>query len=93
MVPMVVPASAVTRYQVLAFLVAFGIIAIPFALGFALEAVDVGWLNVVQYLTFEYHFSNLARGVLDSRSFMFFGAIIAVALRGAVLVLQTRRLS
>ena len=88
-----VAASAVTRYQVLAFLVAFGIIAIPFALGFALEAVDVGWLNVVQYLTFEYHFSNLARGVLDSRSFMFFGAIIAVALRGAVLVLQTRRLS
>lgn len=87
-----VAASALTKYQVLAFLVSFGIIVIPYALGFALDAVDVSYLNVVQYLTFEYHFSNLARGVLDSRSFIFFGGIIAVALRVAVLVLQVRRL-
>lgn len=87
-----VAASAFTRYQVLAFLVAFGIIAVPFALGFALEAVDVAWLGVVQYLTFEYHFANLARGVLDTRSFVFFGAIIAVSLRIAVMTLQLKRL-
>ena len=85
--------SAITRFQVLAFLVAFGVIAIPFALGFALEAVDVEYLGFIQYLTFEYHFANLARGVLDSRSFAFFGGIIAVSLRIAVLVLQQRRLA
>ncbi|MFK7929299.1 MAG: ABC transporter [Myxococcota bacterium] len=85
--------SALTRFQVLAFLISFGIISMPYALGFALEAVDVQYLSFVQYLTFEYHFSNLARGVLDTRSFVFFGAIIAVALRIAVLVLQQKRLS
>lgn len=88
-----IAASAFTRYQVLAFLVSFVLIAIPFGLGYALDAVDIGWLGFVQYLTFEYHFANLARGVLDSRSFVFFGAIVVVALRLAVMVLQLRRLS
>jgi ABC-2 type transport system permease protein len=88
-----IAASAMTRYQVLAFLVAFGILAIPFALGFALEAIDLRYLGVVQYLTFEYHFANLARGVLDTRSFVFFGGVIALGLRSAVLVLQVRRLA
>ncbi len=85
-------ASALTRYQVLSFLVAFALIAIPYALGYALDAVDVQYIGVVQYLTFEYHFANLARGVLDTRSFVFFGALMAVALRIAVMVLQVKRL-
>ena len=88
-----IAASAVTRYQILAFLVAFGILAVPFALGYALEAVDLRYLGIVQYLTFEYHFANLARGVLDTRSFVFFGGVIVLGLRTAVLVLQARRLS
>lgn len=87
-----VAASAFTRFQVLAFLIAFGVISVPFALGFALEAVDVSYLGFVQYVTFEYHFANLARGVLDTRSFVFFGGIIAVSLRAAVMVLQLKRL-
>jgi ABC-2 type transport system permease protein len=86
-------ASSVTQFQVVAFLLSFGALAVPFALGYALNAVDVSWLSFVQYLTFEYHFANLARGVLDTRSLVFFGGIIAVGLRGAAWTLENRRLA
>ena len=88
-----VAASAVTQFQVIAFLLAFGGLATPFALGYGLDAIDVSWLSFVQYLTFEYHFANLARGVLDSRSVIFFGGIIALGLRVAVFTLELRRLA
>lgn len=87
-----IAASALTRYQVLAFLLTFAVLSLPFIIGFALDTVDLSYLNFVQYLSFEYHFSNLARGVLDSRSFVFFGGISLIALRAAVLVLQAKRL-
>lgn len=88
-----VAASALTQFQILAFLVSLSVCLVPWALGFLLPFVPpelVGW---VQYATFEYHFANLARGVLDTRSLVFFASVIVVALRVAVLTLEHRRLS
>jgi ABC-2 type transport system permease protein len=85
--------SALTRYQVLAFLLAFVVCVVPWALGFALPTIPADWVAWVQYLTFQYHHANLARGVLDTRSIVFFGTVIIVALRTAVLLLDHHRLS
>lgn len=86
-------ASSLTENQVVAFLLATTICALQWAIGFALPLVPGDLVPLVQYLTFEYHFSNLARGVLDSRSVVFYASVIVVALRLATMVLEHRRLS
>jgi ABC-2 type transport system permease protein len=50
-------------------------------------------LPLVQYLSFDYHFNNLARGVIDTRNLVFYASIIVVALQLAVHGLEQRRLT
>lgn len=86
-------ASAFTGNQVVAFLVALLLGTIPFATGFALDQVPPGALPLVQYLSFDYHFNNLARGVLDTRNLVFYASVVLVFLQLAVFGLERRRLS
>ena len=65
----------------------------PFATGFALDQVPASVLPLVQYLSFDYHFNNLARGVVDTRSLVFYASVVAVFLQLAVYGLERRRLS
>jgi ABC-2 type transport system permease protein len=85
-------ASAMTRNQVVAFLIALVICLVPFASGYALQQVPAALLPMVQYLSFEYHFNNLSRGVIDSRNLLFYGSVIALFLHLAVFSLERRRL-
>jgi len=85
--------SAATDSQVVAFLLALVACLVPWLVGLALPLVPADQVALVQPLTFEYHFSNLARGVLDTRSLVFFGAVTTVALRLAVHLLEQRRLA
>ena len=86
-------ASAVTRNQVVAFLIALVICMVPFVSGYGLSRVPAAALPLVQYLSFEYHFNNLARGVIDSRNVLYYGSVIALFLHLAVFNLERRRLS
>ncbi len=86
-------ASALTSNQVIAFLMALICCITPFAVGYALAQVPASVLPVVQYLSFEYHFNNLARGVVDSRDLLFYGSVVALFLHIAVFSLERRRLS
>ena len=81
-----------TRNQVVAFLIALVICLVPFASGYALQQVPSALLPLVQYLSFEYHFNNLSRGVVDSRNLLFYGSVIALFLHLAVFALERRRL-
>jgi ABC-2 type transport system permease protein len=47
----------------------------------------------VQYLSTEYHFENLARGVVDSRNIIFYLSVVALFLHVAVFALERRRLT
>ena len=87
-----IAASASTQSQVISFLLAFGVSVVPFAMGYVLTSVPVDLLPVVQYLSFDYHFSNLAKGVIDSRNLIFYGSVVAFALHFAVFQLEQRRL-
>lgn len=88
-----VAASAATDSQVVAFLLALAVGGAPWALGWFLPLVPGEWVPVVQYLTVEYHFSNLARGVLDTRSVVFYLSSALLALQLAIRLLEHRRLS
>ena len=84
--------SVGTRNQIVAFLLALGLCTLPFASGFALGQVPAAILPLVQFLSFETHFNNLARGVIDSRDLIFYGSIVALFLHIAVFGLERRRL-
>ena len=84
--------SVGTRNQIVAFLLALGICTLPFASGFALSQVPAAILPLIQFLSFETHFNNLARGVIDSRDLIFYASIVALFLHIAVFGLERRRL-
>ena len=84
--------SAWTKSQVVAFLLSLTMGLLPFATGYALNTIPADILPIVQYLTFEYHFSNLAKGVIDSRNIIFYLSVIALFLHVAVFRLELRRL-
>lgn len=84
-------ASALSESQVVAFLASCCACLAPWAAGWALPALPAP--DIVQYVTFTYHFSNLARGVIDTRSVVFFAAVAVCALRIAILALEHRRLA
>lgn len=86
-------ASAMTKNQVVAFLVALVLCMLPFAMGFSLGRVPSSILPLLQYLAFDTHFKNLARGVIDSRDIIYYLSIIALFLHIAVFSLEKRRLS
>lgn len=86
-------ASALTNNQVVSFLVALLGCLIPFVSGYALARVPAPLLPVVQYLSTEYHFDNLARGVVDSRNIIFYLSVVALFLHVAVFALERRRLA
>lgn len=88
-----IAASAFTDSQVSAFLVSASVSGIPWLVGLALPLVPRAALPVVQYATFDYHFGNLAEGVLDTRSVVFFFTVTMLALRIAVHHLEARRLT
>ena len=86
-------ASALTTNQVVSFLLALMLCLLPFASGYALARVPAVILPVVQYISFEYHFNNLSRGVLDSRDLIFYVSVVGLFLHLAVWSLERRRLS
>ena len=85
-------ASVGTRNQIVAFLIALAVSLVPFASGFALGQVPSGLLPLVQFLSFETHFNNLARGVIDTRDLVFYGSTVGLFLHLAVFGLERRRL-
>ena len=85
-------ASASTNNQINAFLFALILSLIPFLIGYTLSRVPEEWLPFVQYISFEYHFNNLARGVIDSRNIVYYGSVIALALHITLFQIARRRL-
>jgi ABC-2 type transport system permease protein len=85
-------ASSLTSNQIVAFLLALLLSVLPFVLGFFLESVPVGLLPLAQFVAFQPHVDNLARGVLDTRDLVFWGGLCGLALHTAVYSLERRRL-
>ncbi len=83
--------SSLSQNQIVAFIVAFVII---FAL-FLLDKVVMffpGFLaSVFEYLSIDYHFNNIARGVIDSRDIIYYLSLIFFFLFLTVQTLESRK--
>ena len=83
-------ASALTRNQIIAFIIGL-------AICFSLTLVDKmlfflpqSLLGVFSYLGADFHFQNIAKGIIDSRDILYFISICFVGLFGAHLALNQK---
>jgi ABC-2 type transport system permease protein len=83
--------SSITENQVVAFIVSFMIVFALFMLDKVLLYLPAGFVPVLEYLSIDYHFSNIVRGVVDTRDLVYYGSAVTVALLAATSVLQRRR--
>lgn len=85
-------ASSLTRNQVVAFIIS---VAICFTLTLLLDFVLFflpSWLvGLFQYLSANFHFQSIAKGVLDSRNILYFLALTFVTLFTTHLVMQEKK--
>jgi len=84
-------ASSVTDNQIVAFILALFISFFFFIADKILFFLPSAVAGVFEYLGIEYHFQNVARGVLDTRNLLYFGSIIFFGLLLASHALSRRR--
>ncbi|MCB0831964.1 MAG: ABC transporter permease subunit [Bacteroidetes bacterium] len=83
--------SAVTDNQIAAFIVSIMIILTMFLLDKMLVLVPASIASVLQYLSVDYHLSNISKGVVDSRNLIYFGSVIAFFLLVSIRILEIRK--
>lgn len=83
--------SALTENQVIAFIVSLFIVFALFMLDKILFYLPTQIAIVLEYLSVDYHFSNIARGVIDTRDIVYYFSMIGFSLLLATNVLQKRR--
>ena len=86
-------ASSLTENQIVAFIVAFMIIFIFFMMDKILFFVPTGIATILEYLSIDYHFNNIARGVIDSRDLIYYLSIIVLGLTLASHMIERRKWS
>ena len=84
-------ASSVTDNQVISFIIGIFIVLVFFLMDKMLMFVPVYLTGLVQYLSVDYHLSNISRGVIDSRNLVYFTSIIGFFLFITVQVLNIRK--
>lgn len=72
-------ASSLTRNQVVSFIVAFAIVFILFMIDKVTIFVP-GWMaGTLQYISLDFHYQNLLRGVVDTRDILYFISIVVLS--------------
>ncbi|MBL0059945.1 MAG: ABC transporter permease subunit [bacterium] len=84
-------ASSVTDNQIVAFILALFISFFFFIADKILFFLPGGIAGIFEYLAIEYHFQNVARGVIDTRNLLYFGSLIFFGLLLASHALSRRR--
>jgi len=84
-------ASSLTRNQIIAFIIAMAICFFLTMIDKMLFFLPQGILGIMSYLGADFHFRNIARGVLDSRDLIYFVSMTFIALYGTSLVIQKRK--
>jgi ABC-2 type transport system permease protein len=84
-------ASSVTENQIVAFIVGLLLMFAFFMMDKVLIFVPDFMTSVVEYLGIDFHFSNIARGVIDSRDIVYFGSVLGFTLYLSVVSLEKRK--
>jgi len=84
-------ASSLTDNQVVGFIIAIFFVLIFFLIDKLLIFMPNSIAGTMQYLSIDYHLSNISRGVLDSRNLIYFFSMIALFLLLTVESLSSRK--
>ncbi|HSG28323.1 MAG TPA: ABC transporter permease [Candidatus Krumholzibacterium sp.] len=84
-------ASSLTRNQIIAFIVGMIICVALTLIDKLLFFMPESFLGFFQYIGADYHFQNVARGILDSRDLLYFASLIFIALYGAHLAVEEKK--
>jgi ABC-2 type transport system permease protein len=85
-------ASSITRNQVVAFILGMAVcLALTLLIDFLLFFLPNFLVGIFQYLSANYHFKNIARGVIDLRDILYFVSVSFVALFGTNLIMQGKK--
>ncbi len=84
-------ASSLTENQIIAFIVSFLIVLALFLMDKVLMYVPAGLASTMEFLAVDYHFSNIARGVIDSRDIIYFASLLGFSLLLATVSLERRK--
>jgi ABC-2 type transport system permease protein len=84
-------ASSLTENQIIAFIISFLMVFALFMVDKMLLYVPQVLSSTLEFLGVDYHFSNIARGVIDSRNIIYFFSIIGFSLLLATVSLERRK--
>ena len=85
--------SSITENQVVAFIISFMIVFGLFMLDKILFYLPSYLASTFEYISVDYHFSNIARGVIDSRDMFYYVSAVGFSLFMGTVVLHKRRWS
>jgi len=83
-------ASALTRNQIIGFIIGLAVCFTLTLIDKMLYFLPQSLLGVFAYLGADFHFQNIAKGIIDSRDILYFVSICFVGLYGAYLALLQR---
>ena len=84
-------ASSLFDNQVVAFIIAVFIVLMFFLFDKLLIFIPSFLAGIIQYISIDYHFSNISRGVIDSRNIIYFLSIIILFLLLTIQILSVRK--
>jgi ABC-2 type transport system permease protein len=82
--------SSLTRNQIIAFIGAMAICFFLTLIDKVLFFLPANLLSIFQYLGADFHFDNIAKGVLDSRDILYFLSVIFVGLYATHLAMEAK---
>ncbi len=85
-------ASSITRNQVVAFIIGMAVcLALTLLIDFMLFFLPSFLVGIFQFLSANYHFKNIAKGVIDLRDILYFVSVSFVVLYGTNLIMQRKK--
>jgi len=86
-----VMSSALTKNQIVAFILAFAISFALYLCGRVVPMAPVALQPLMSFLSIDDHFNSIARGVIDSRDVLYYVSVIAACLMIATVSLESRK--
>jgi len=83
--------SSITNNQIVSFIVSFTVLFVLFLFGKIIIFLPSFLAGIFEYLSSDYHFNNISRGVIDSRDLVYYFSIIFLSLWGASQSLEKRK--
>jgi ABC-2 type transport system permease protein len=84
-------ASSLTENQVVAFIISFVIVFTLFMMGKILVQISPGLVSAVEFLSTDYHFANISRGVIDTRNLIYYCSMTFLGIYLTKVSLESRK--